>query len=80
MLSATKAKKYYPGFTTRCRQFFKDQRGVTTIEYAMLGVGMAVLIVAITGKDSTFNKKMVEAYTDVATKISEATAKITLSK
>ncbi|WP_148203666.1 Flp family type IVb pilin [Sodalis glossinidius] len=25
----------------------KDQRGVTTIEYAMLGVGMAVLIVAL---------------------------------
>lgn len=79
MLSATKAKKILAGFTARSRQFIRDQRGVTTIEYAMLGVGMAVLIVTLTSKTGDFSTKMMKAYSDVATKISNATAKIEIS-
>lgn len=72
-------------FLTRCyvaahvrfHEFGKDQRGVTAIEYALIGVAMATLLAFILGdQNSGFLGALKEAFD----KIAEAIQSVTISK
>ncbi|MDO6498441.1 Flp family type IVb pilin [Photobacterium sanguinicancri] len=55
--------------------FLKNEDGITAIEYAMLGVAMAVGLTAIMGSttdDSGFLGSLKGAFTSIANKISAA--------
>lgn len=73
-----KAKKISIGFPMRCRHLISDQRGVTTIEYALIGVAMALLITVALGKGSVFSEKMKLAFDNIGTQVEQATKSIKL--
>ncbi|MGF1691810.1 Flp family type IVb pilin [Photobacterium kagoshimensis] len=53
-------------------QFWNNEDGITAIEYAMLGVAMAVGLTAILGgkdKDGTFLKSLNDAFGKIANTI-----------
>ncbi|EOU2462864.1 Flp family type IVb pilin [Vibrio navarrensis] len=54
------------------RDFIKNEDGVTAIEYAMIGVAMAVLLGALFKKDGEFGKGLTDAFQDIATKLKQA--------
>ncbi|MGR5299055.1 Flp family type IVb pilin [Vibrio mediterranei] len=59
--------------------FLKDERGVTAIEYAVIGVALAAGLVALMGtKDSGFVKVLVDAFTKIASNM--GVSSLTLSK
>ncbi|AHF79114.1 Pilin component protein (plasmid) [Sodalis praecaptivus] len=76
MLSGMKAKKIFIGFPMRCRHLISDQRGVTTIEYALIGVAMALLITMAVGKGSVFSDKMKLAFDNIGNGVANATSQI----
>lgn len=54
------------------RQFINNEEGVTAIEYAMIGVAMAVLLGALFKKDGDFGKGLTDAFKDIGTKLKDA--------
>lgn len=69
--------KCYVAAQIRFHEFGKDQRGVTAIEYALIGVAMATLLAFILGdQDSGF----LGALKDTFEKIKEAIESVTISK
>ncbi|HEY3984581.1 Flp family type IVb pilin [Cedecea sp.] len=58
----------------RFEQFCKDQKGVTAIEYALIGVAMATLLAFILGdQDSGFLGALKETFDKIAEAISSVT-------
>lgn len=56
-------------------QFWNNEDGVTAIEYAMIGVAMAVLLGALFAPGGTFGTAINSAFTNIAGKISSAGVK-----
>lgn len=69
--------KCYVKSLLRFEQFCKDQKGVTAIEYALIGVAMATLLAFILGDE---NSGFLGALKDTFDKIAEAIQSVTISK
>lgn len=69
--------KCYVDSLLRFEQFCKDQKGVTAIEYALIGVAMATLLAFILGDE---NSGFLGALKDTFDKIAEAIQSVTISK
>lgn len=69
--------KYYVMTETQIANFIKNQRGVTAIEYALIGVGMATLLALIFGDQ---NSGFLGAINTAFQKIEQAIESVTLSK
>ena len=51
--------------------FMNDQKGVTAIEYAVVGVAVSVMVIAVFNADDTGLKKaIVDAFTKISTQVS----------
>ena len=66
--------KLYVKTTMFLSQFKSDERGVTAIEYGLIGVAMAVLLAAALNGDG-FIGKLSEAFGKISTEINTATTK-----
>ncbi|MEW5558795.1 Flp family type IVb pilin [Enterobacter asburiae] len=69
--------KYYIVAENNIANFFKNQRGVTAIEYALIGVGMATLLALIFGDQ---NSGFLGAINTAFQKIEKAIESVTMSK
>jgi pilus assembly protein Flp/PilA len=60
---------------TLLNEFKRDERGVTAIEYGLIGVAMAVALAAVlaTGDDSAFLQQLTDAFTGIGETIADAT-------
>ena len=66
--------KCYVATLIRLEQFGKDRRGVTAIEYALIGVAMATLLAYILGdQNSGFLGELKKAFDAIAKAISQVT-------
>jgi len=66
--------KFYISVKNNIDNFFKDQRGVTAIEYSLIGVAMATLLAFILGdQNSGFLGELKKAFDAIATAISSVT-------
>lgn len=65
------------GCSCSFHEFGKDQRGVTAIEYALIGVAMATLLAFILGDQ---NSGFLGALKETFDKIAEAIKSVTISK
>jgi pilus assembly protein Flp/PilA len=65
--------KLYVNAVTLLNEFRRDERGVTAIEYGLIGVAMAVALATVLGAtDGQFLKELKDAFTGIATKLSTA--------
>ncbi|MEZ9564318.1 Flp family type IVb pilin [Vibrio artabrorum] len=64
--------KLYVKTSVFLSQFKNDERGVTAIEYGLIGVAMAVLLTTALG-DGGFIGKLSAAFTKIATTLTTAT-------
>ncbi|GJH42859.1 Flp family type IVb pilin [Pasteurella canis] len=64
--------KAYIAVTESIRNFKKDERGVTAIEYGLIAVAVAVLIVAVFYGDSGFISKLTSKFSDLTSTLSGA--------
>lgn len=64
--------KAYIAVTESIRNFKKDERGVTAIEYGLIAVAVAVLIVAVFYGDAGFINKLKGKFSDLTTTLSGA--------
>ncbi|AKD39676.1 TPA: Flp family type IVb pilin [Pasteurella multocida] len=62
----------YIAVTESIRNFKKDERGVTAIEYGLIAVAIALFIVALFYNDGGFMKALKQKFTDLSTTISGA--------
>jgi len=69
--------KYYIVAENNIAHFLKNQRGVTAIEYALIGVGMATLLALIFGDQ---NSGFLGAINTAFQKIEKAIESVTMSK
>ncbi|GAL34227.1 Flp pilus assembly protein [Vibrio maritimus] len=66
--------KLYVNAVTLLNEFKRDERGVTAIEYGLIGVAMAVALAAILGTgEGEFLKELTDAFDGIASKLSTAT-------
>ncbi|HDR1335357.1 pilus assembly protein Flp/PilA [Pasteurella multocida] len=63
----------YIAVTESIRNFKKDERGVTAIEYGLIAVAVAVLIVAAFYGDSGLVKSLQTKFTELTTSVTSAT-------
>ncbi|QHM73458.1 Flp family type IVb pilin [Mixta intestinalis] len=69
--------KLYVAAQVRLAQFGKNEKGVTAIEYALIGVAMATLLAFVLGdQDSGY----LGALKDTFTKITDAITSVTIDK
>ena len=54
------------------RMFYQDQRGITSIEYGLIAVVVAVFVVAVLSGDHSFVKAMSSKCSDLTTVVSGA--------
>ncbi|MFV8413800.1 Flp family type IVb pilin [Vibrio owensii] len=54
------------------RSFIADQQGVTAIEYAMIGVFVSAMVLAVFGTDNTIKQALISALDSVANNIAAA--------
>ncbi|MEI8608775.1 Flp family type IVb pilin [Enterovibrio norvegicus] len=47
----------------------KDQSGVTAVEYAIMGIGISSIILAVFITDTTFRDTLISAFQIIATNI-----------
>ncbi|MCE3220305.1 MULTISPECIES: Flp family type IVb pilin [Vibrio] len=64
--------KLYVKTTLFLSHFKSDERGVTAIEYGLIGVAMAVLVAFAVSEDGGFIKQLKEAFTTIGSSISTA--------
>ncbi|EOZ7471434.1 Flp family type IVb pilin [Enterobacter hormaechei] len=65
---------YYVRYKQRLMHFAKDERGVTAIEYALIGVAMATLLAFIFGdQNSGFLGAIKDAFDAIAAAIQQVT-------
>jgi Flp pilus assembly protein, pilin Flp len=69
--------KWYVNGLLGFEQFCKNQKGVTAIEYALIGVAMASLLALILGDE---NSGFLGALKETFDKIAEAIQSVTISK
>ncbi|HDR0999075.1 Flp family type IVb pilin [Pasteurella multocida] len=62
----------YIAVTESIRNFKKDERGVTAIEYGLIAVAVAVLIVAAFYGDTGLVKSLQKKFTDLTTSVTSA--------
>ncbi len=62
----------YIAVTESIRNFKKDERGVTAIEYGLIAVAVAVLIVAAFYGDTGLVKSLQKKFTDLTTLVTSA--------
>ena len=72
MLNALTTKAYVK-VTEAIRSFKENQQGVTAIEYGLIAIAVAVLIVAVFYNDTGFIAKLKTKFGDLTTTISNAT-------
>lgn len=72
MLNALTTKAYIKA-TEAFRSFKENQQGVTAIEYGLIAIAVAVLIVAVFYNDTGFIAKLKAKFGDLTTTISNAT-------
>ncbi|MGR5285665.1 Flp family type IVb pilin [Vibrio maritimus] len=66
--------KLYVNAVTLLNEFKRDERGVTAIEYGLIGVAMAVALAAVLGTtDGAFLAELTDAFDGIATALSTAT-------
>lgn len=56
----------------KIKQFLKDERGVTAIEYGILAASMAAAITLIFGSDGVFITALKERFADIANQITSS--------
>ncbi|OOF78688.1 fimbrial protein [Rodentibacter caecimuris] len=71
MLSQLTTKAYI-SVTEAFRNFRKDERGVTAIEYGLIAVAVAVLIVAVFYNDNGFIQQLKAKFESLTTTIQNA--------
>ncbi|MEZ8141111.1 fimbrial protein [Enterovibrio norvegicus FF-33] len=54
------------------KRFINDERGVTAVEYAILGVAISAIILAAVANDSTLGTAISNAMTQISTNITSA--------
>lgn len=54
------------------RMFYQDQRGITSVEYGLIAVAVAVFVVAVLSGDHSFVKAMSSKFSDLTTIVSGA--------
>lgn len=64
--------KTYINVTEGVRRFKQDERGVTAIEYGLIAVAVAVMIVAVFYSDTGFIKSLQSKFSGLATTVTEA--------
>ncbi len=69
--------KFYASAQLRIENFVKDQRGVTAIEYALIGVAMATLLAFIFGDQ---NSGFLGALNETFQAITAAIKSVTIAK
>ncbi|ENM3882994.1 Flp family type IVb pilin [Vibrio cholerae] len=52
--------------------FAKDQRGVTAIEYAIIGVAISAIVLAVFNGDNGLKQALTTAISNITTKIGSA--------
>lgn len=62
------------------RQFFRDERGVTAIEYGILAAAMAAAVGVIFGSDGAFVTALREKFKTIASDITSSGSDIKNSK
>lgn len=69
--------KIYSGSQAHFRKFIQDERGVTAIEYALIGVAMATLLAVILGdQNSGFLGAIKKAFDNIEAAITSVTSTI----
>ena len=58
--------------TSRLKQFFRDESGVTAIEYGILAAAMAAAVGVIFGSDGAFISALRDKFGAIANDITEA--------
>ena len=64
--------KTYINVTEGVRRFKQDERGVTAIEYGLIAVAVAVMIVAVFYSDTGFIKSLQSKFSGLATTVAAA--------
>jgi pilus assembly protein Flp/PilA len=64
--------KGYVSATEAVRNFKKDEKGVTAVEYAIVIAGVAAFVAVIFGKNGTVATMLTNIFSDVATKVSNS--------
>ena len=64
--------KTYINVTEGVRRFKQDERGVTAIEYGLIAVAVAVMIVAVFYSENGFIKSLQSKFSELATTVSAA--------
>ncbi|WP_407334224.1 Flp family type IVb pilin [Enterovibrio sp. 27052020O] len=59
-------------FSQIAKRFINDERGVTAVEYAILGVAISAIILAAVANDSTLGTAISDAMTQIAANIGTA--------
>jgi pilus assembly protein Flp/PilA len=54
------------------RQLVKDERGVTAIEYAIIGVAISAIVLSVFAKDGQLGTALANAMTLISTNITSA--------
>ena len=55
------------------KSYLKDERGVTAIEYAVLGVAISAIMLALFGGDSTLGGALQAAFDKITSNLKDAT-------
>ncbi|MCW8327413.1 Flp family type IVb pilin [Photobacterium sp. SDRW27] len=55
--------------------FKKDERGVTAIEYGLIGVAMAMIVGAAFASDGDLRKNLADAYDQISASIAKVNTK-----
>ncbi len=67
--------KTYITVTEGLRNFKNDQKGVTAIEYGLIAIAVAAMIVVVFYNDGGFIDKLSEKFGDLTSTISDAVVK-----
>ncbi|WP_101775969.1 Flp family type IVb pilin [Pasteurella oralis] len=68
----SKLTQAYITVTESIRNFNKDERGVTAIEYGLIAVAVAVLVVAVFYSDTGFIKQLQSKFSTLTSTVASA--------
>ncbi|WGE51438.1 Flp family type IVb pilin [Actinobacillus equuli subsp. haemolyticus] len=77
MLS-TLTTKAYIAVTEGIRNFKQNQQGVTAIEYGLIAIALAILIIAVFYNDKGFIVKLKEKFDALTTSIGKVNGQLTI--
>lgn len=64
--------KLYVKTRLAMESFARDQRGVTAIEYAIIGVAVSAIVLVVFSGDNGLKKALTDAVTTISTNITSA--------